>query len=371
MRHHPRARLAAVLSATVLPLALATALALVPAAAADAPETSGSSTTPSSAGSSSAVPAPSASSKKATFGLQPASHGKPDSRGQLSYQSTPGGSFSDSVALLNFSPFPLDLQVYLANLSNGSDGSLVVAAQGARTADAATWANLDNVPQSVHVEAATATAPAQVLFPLTLRVPVTASPGDHVAAMVASLETVGKNPKGENVKLLQRVALRIFVRVNGQIRQHYVVEKPALSYHGTTNPFAPGSADLSYTIRNDGNVSLGVSQKVTVSGWFGGTGAAPKLLDIPVLLPDSSVRVRAHIKDVWPEIHLTGEVTLTSLRSGTSTDTLLAPVSASASAWAIPWGVLILLVVIVGLGFGARQWARSGRRSYSGRRRNK
>jgi hypothetical protein len=317
-----------------------------------------------------AAPAPPAT-QKATFGLQPATKGKPDARPYLSYQTSAGGTFTDQVALLNYSAFPLDLQLYVGSLSNAANGSLSVSASDAPLADAAAWTHLDGGPRTVHIAAGTPAGPAEALLPVGLAVPLNATPGDHVAAVVASLQTLGKNPKGENVRLLQRVALRIFVRVNGTIRSHYTIERVKVGYGGTLNPFGAGHADVTYSIRNDGNVSIGVSQRLKVSGWFGDTGTAPKIDDIPVLLPGNTVQVHVRVKNVWPEVRLSAKVTGTSLRTGASIDTLLPAVSASASTWAIPWPLLVLLVLLVGASFGARKWWTRGRRAYAGRRRSR
>ena len=37
-------------------------------------------------------------------------------------------------------------------------------------------------------------------------------------------------------------------------------------FHGVANPFAPGSATVTYTVRNTGNVRLGGRESVTVAG---------------------------------------------------------------------------------------------------------
>jgi hypothetical protein len=359
----PRRRIAAI-AASALAGAALVGLSAAPSVAAPTGTTSPAPSSSSKAG------AGATSTQKATFGLQPATKGKPDARPYLQYQTSPGGTFTDNVSLLNFGTIPLDLQLYMNNLSNAADGTLAVAAEQTKAKDAANWEQLAGGPRTVHIGPRTAQGPSQVLLPVRLAVPTNATPGDHVAAMVASLETIGRNPKGENVRLLQRVALRVYVRVNGDLHAHYSVANMKVKYHGTLDPIGNGSADITYTLRNDGNVSIGLAQKAKLSGWFGATGSVPKIIDVPVLLPGNSVPMHVRVSGVRPEFKLTAKITATPIRTGTSTDTLLASTTASASTWALPWPLVLAILVLAALVFGAWKLSRQGRRAYAGSRRS-
>src|SRR5579859_5023757 len=131
-----------VVAAALLTAAIA---GLIPGAAAAAP-------TPTPTPSSSSTGA-TQSSQKATFGLQPATKGRPDARPYLSYQTSAGGTFTDEVALLNYSSFPLDLQLYVGSLSNATSGALSVAESNAPLVDAAAWTHINGGPRTVHIAA--------------------------------------------------------------------------------------------------------------------------------------------------------------------------------------------------------------------------
>ena len=117
--------------------------------------------------------------------------------------------------------------------------------------------------------AATKIAVGRVVLPFRITVPANAAPGDHGAAIVAVLSTIGKNPKGENVRLDQRVASRIYLRVNGPLHPGLRIEGLSVSYHRSLNPLHGGSATVRYTVHNVGNVRLAAKQAVSVTGMFG------------------------------------------------------------------------------------------------------
>ena len=103
---------------------------------------------------------------------------------------------------------------------------------------------------------ATKAAVGRVVVPFRITVPANASPGDHGAAIVAVLSTLGKNPKGENVRLDQRVASRIYLRVNGPLHPGLRIEGLSVTYRHSLNPLHGGSATVRYTVHNVGNVRL-------------------------------------------------------------------------------------------------------------------
>ena len=71
------------------------------------------------------------------------------------------------------------------------------------------------LPVTVRVPARRSTGPGSVILPVLMRVPAGANPGDHVGGVVAVLSTIGTNKQGAKVRLDQRVATRLFVRVSG------------------------------------------------------------------------------------------------------------------------------------------------------------
>ena len=103
-------------------------------------------------------------------------------------------------------------------------------------------------------------------------------------------------------------------------------------------------------MRNTGNVNLGATQIVKLSGLFGGIGSVPTMPKIPELLPGSSASFTVNVRNVWPEFLLTGKVTVTPVGLPNSVlPATMKATSASTTVWAIPWA-LIILILILGIG---------------------
>jgi hypothetical protein len=287
---------------------------------------------------------------KATFGIGPVTLGKSGARGFFSYQMGVGGSYSDRVAVLNYSQIPLALTIYAAELNNDDNGAIGVDLPTAPLRDAAAWVNLAKRTQTVQVAPATKKGPGRVELPFRVVVPDDAVPGDHAAAIVATLSTVGKNPKGQNVRLDQRVATRMYLRVAGPLHPHLSIENLTAKYRGTLNPIGRGTATVSYTVHNTGNVRLAARQVVSVTGMFGTTSKAVTPEDITMLLPGGSSRITVEVGDVLPTIWHKAKVTVTPMLFN---DQAVMPVpvsSQSASFTAVPWsllGCVLLLVVLL------------------------
>ncbi|MBO0832043.1 MAG: hypothetical protein J2P29_08755, partial [Actinobacteria bacterium] len=125
---------------------------------------------------------------------------------------------------------------------------------------------------------------------------------------------------------------------------------------GLSTPLSPwgnGSATVSYTVHNTGNIMLAGSQQVTVTGPLGSVKVNLKAL--PTVLPGRSVRMTAHPGGLYPAGPMTAHVRLgpSAPPGGTKLAVPLAFVTASASMFAAPWAaiVLILLVAAAGAGF--------------------
>ena len=302
---------------------------------------------------------------RATFGIGPTNGGV---NGYFTYDSGPGGSYVDKAVITNYSHFPLALQVYVASIGNAADGSIEVGQQGRSQTDAATWLALPQGFRQVVVPASTAKRTGRVAVPFQLSVPSAAEPGDHAAAIVASLNTIGKNPKGENIKLEQRIAARVYVRVDGPLHPALQVQNLSVSYHGTLNPVGRGSAAVSYTVQNTGNVRLSVAQAVSVTGLFG-TGAQADAPDLTLIFPGASVNVTARVQEVFPTVFENAHVTLKPRVVSDQKAVAMAAVSAAASFTAVPWmllGILVLLLLAIVALFVLRRRRRRGSRRAGG-----
>ena len=297
---------------------------------------------------------------RATFGVRPGSATGSDGRAYFSYQSGPGGSFQDFVTIVNYGMTPLSLSVYPVDVTNTLDGQLSAGLPTQQLTSAGSWIHLSSPKLIVKVPARTTDAPGETVLPFQLRVPLGATPGDHSAAIVAALTTIGKNPKGENVTLEQRLATRMFIRVSGALNPQLEIDNISASFSQTVNPAGKGSAIVTYRIRNSGNINLGARQAVTVTGLFGSTATASNVPDIPLLIPGSAVEVTVVVDGVLSTFRETATVIATPLVVATSSPVNVFAKSQSVGFWAIPIPTLALILLL--LLIGAAGWLRRSHR---------
>ncbi len=322
------------------------------------------------------TPSPSASAANATpdpnrvtFGIQPASPDKagvivPDQRPYLYYVGAPGSTISDHVALVNYGLKPIVATVYSADARNDQQGGFTLLTGQEKSTDAGAWTSLSTDRLTLTIAGRTTNSKLQQTYgyavvPVAIKIPATATPGDHVGAVLVSVKSAGTAAQGPNVQLDQRVGTRMFIRVAGALEPRIVVENLSATYDGTPNPAGPGSATVSFTVANRGNVKLGGRIKVDVSGLVG-RSASIDLPDLQLLLPGNSVDLTATVPGVAPQLRSTASVTLTPLKLTADSDPALPDVSESTSFWTIPWTSIGLIALILLL--GGFTWYRRHRR---------
>lgn len=297
-----------------------------------------------------------ASGQRATFGIGPMRVGSKDPF--FSYVSAPGGAYADQVGLFNFSTTPITLTVYPADLSNTGDGSIAASLQKDSLRDAGSWIHLSKPVLTVKVPGSNSKGPGIVALPFRVDVPSTITPGDHTGAIVASLRTLGKNPQGQNIYLDQRIGARVYIRLAGDVQPALTVTDVKAEYAGSLNPFARGTAVVSYRITNTGNLRLGAKQSVTVKGLVGPTADSEPLEDIKVLLPGGSATVTTRVTGILPLGLMTASVSVDGVVPEASDVSAPDTVTETARFWAIPW---LLLAVLLLVGIGLARWLRRRR----------
>lgn len=291
-----------------------------------------------------------------SFGVQPSGPRKPDPRPNFTYRNVrPGQVLRDHVAFLNLSDKPTNLTVYAADGYNTASGAFDLLPKAKRSKDLGTW---------VRMIRSTATIPARSAFitPIEVRVPRNAEPGDHAGGIVASLRTFAKDAKGNQVAIDQRVGTRMYIRVAGKLKPQIGIIQRGADYH-SRNPFARGDADVTYMIRNTGNVRLVGTQTIRVSDVLGSSSQAVKVPDMPELLPGYTFTFTTTVRKVLPLVLMTAHVTVDPRSVAGNVDPASAQVSASARFWAMYWPALVL--VLLALGAGLRVWLRRRRRGRS------
>lgn len=287
---------------------------------------------------------------RVTFGVEPASATGPDGRSSFSLGATPGAVVEDDVAVVNYSTVSLSLQLYATDAINISGGGLGLPPPTSRPTGVGTWISLPAASSTVEVGPESAGQPGFTVVPVLVRVPTNASPGDHVGAVVASLQSAGKGKAGQRIVLDQRVATRMYIQVAGPLRPQLILTDLDTTYDGVLNPFGAGQVKIEYLVKNTGNVNLAVDQSVTSSPLIGSARqiTMPK---IPLLLPGDSVHESIVVPRVWPQFLVHESVTAQARELGQAVATAPIVVTAGSETWAIPWPLIVIVLVVLGLLF--------------------
>jgi hypothetical protein len=343
---NPRSRLVSAVSAALLTVTASLALAL-PSSAAD-------SASPSpSAGATGATGATSADPAVVTFGIGPSTKGKLDRRPNFTLLAPRGGVVSDQVALVNLTKQPLTLNLYAADALNTADGTLALQPAAAPLADSAAWVTFKTPSGKGYVVLPPNDGIGTPTFiNFTVKIPKDAYVGDHLAGVIASTVSEGAAPgdRAAQVKFEQRIGLRLGIRVAGELKPQLSVENVSAAYSSSLNPFGRGSAVVTYTVRNTGNVRLGGKQTVTVNGIVGPVATGGTLPDVPLLLPGGSASVTVTVPDVVPLGLVTATVSIDPVGALGDANPPAAVAVGTTRFVAVPWTLLALLLLLLLLG---------------------
>jgi hypothetical protein len=324
----------ATLAAAAVPMAGAPAVSASPA---------GTTTpaTPGPGGAGAAQPLPPAS--RATFGIGPIRVRGAQTRPFFNFVGTPAVHLEDGVVVTNYTSTALKVTVYATDAVNADNGDFSLLGEGVKPTDAGAWITIDTPRSDGQV---TVAPRGTARLPVRVSIPANASPGDHAAGVIASLSTVSKDRNGANVRLLQRVASRVYIRIAGPLHPRLSVQRLDAHYINTWNPVGRGRAAVTYRVTNTGNVKLGATQQVSVHGLLGATARITPA-SLPLLLPGSHVDFRVTVPDVFPEVWTTATVRLTPIVISGDSDPGVRSWSASTHFFAVPWILLGLLAVVI------------------------
>ncbi|PPF37442.1 hypothetical protein [Pseudoclavibacter sp. AY1H1] len=266
-------------------------------------------------------------------------------RPNFTYDVNPGDVIADSMTVTNTGPGALELTIYAADAFTTATGAVDILENGEPSVDAGTWVAPGT--GSVSLEPG-----ASIDVPFTLTVPADATPGDHSAAIVASLLPADST---DQVKVERRLGLRIDMRVSGELAPTAEIRSLATDWGAAgVNPFGGGTTTVSYELVNTGNVRLSSLEDLRLSGIGGAAGVAMTGGEIPELLPGSAVTITREITTgaIGP---LTGALTVYLQPVGAFTDVPVA-VTADLSAFALPWSLVILGVLLLVAAAGIVFW---------------
>lgn len=287
---------------------------------------------PPAAGEAAPRPAPSADPGAVRWAVQPSGPGGPTGRNYFTYDLAPGDTVTDHVGVTNLGDRPLTFAVYGTDAYTTTDGAFALLPSDRAATDVGAW---------IGVERRNWTVPPgrRADIPFRLTVPRDATPGDHTGGVIAAVAQDGVTADGQRVRLDQRIAARVYLRVAGEVRPAVTVESVRVDYDTPLNPIGRADLTVTYRIRNSGNVRVGGTGAVVVGGPGGWTLSRTSPVDLPELLPGAEFTVTERVTGVPPALRLTATVDL----APTTVDTALPPVRRTASVWAPPWLLLAAL----------------------------
>lgn len=296
------------------------------------------------------VPAAAAQAEDETVGIAggPANETGPDGRSRFSYSAGPGQNVADRFVVRNTGTTEQTVTVFGSDAYNTNDGAFALLETGDQPVDAGSWVTFAGAPSAE----VTLAPGAQQVLDFTVTVPADATPGDHAAGIVVSAQAA----EGQ-VVVDRRVATRLYVRVSGPLTPALTISSIAASQTQGWNPFN-GPVDVTVTVQNTGNVALAADVSASVTSWFGMAASSTAREELPELLPGTTREVTFRVPSVarWgylkPVVQLDPKASTDATAPGE-----LQQVVRDTSLVAVPWVLLGLVVVVVGLVLGVR-WRR-------------
>jgi hypothetical protein len=275
----------------------------------------------------------------------------PDDRSRFSYQVDPGQHIDDFYLVRNTGTKPQTMTVLATDAFNTPQGTYSLLETKALPKDGGSWVTFAGGARSIEIPLAPNESRA---VPFRLAVPADASPGDHAGGVVVSVMT----PQG-TILVDHRVATRLYVRVKGEIQAALTVGSIAADYTPSLNPFS-GSTEVTFTVRNNGNVALGANLVVGAKTYFGIPASGLVRMSVSELLPGSTRKVTVSVPGVAQLGYLAPHV---SLVPTTDADAIspgpLRTIERDTALFVMPWWFLAIIV----LGAAIVLWIRLRRRS--------
>lgn len=275
----------------------------------------------------------------ASVGLRTATASGGDRRGHYDFEIPPRGRVVDYVAVSNLRYEPITVRLFGKDATTTTDTAFAIQESEEKPADVGAWLSLGR-------QRVTLPPRSETIIPFQLGVPFNAEPGDHAGAIVVSL--LAKKPKagGGNVIVDHRVALRVLLRVPGELEPELTVTGVEASWDSPGTALGRGDAVVTYTVRNTGNIRLSATGGVELDRRLGPSVDAPTA-PIDEIQPGGEMQVRQRIADVLG----TGPATARVILDPTPVDPKLAELEvpaakSSASFWAVPW-ILVAIVLAV------------------------
>jgi len=280
----------------------------------------------------------------AGWSVEPSGPAGPGGRAYFVYQMQAGARLQDTVGVTNSSDQALTFSLYARDaFTPTGSGGMAFQQESEQPEGAGAWISLP-------VDHYTLAPGTRVDISFTISVPADAGPGDHAAGIIGALVAGGQPPPSTSgLRIEQRLAARVYVRVEGDLNPAIEVGALDVSYDRGSLAFpTPATATVNYRIDNTGDVRLSPDVVITLEDLAGRRVARSPAIRLAEILPGGSASGTYTFSNVLAVTRLSA-----SLRAGT-----LGVTSASdrrtASVWVISWptaggGLLVIAAVIVAM----------------------
>ncbi|AEB47799.1 WxL protein peptidoglycan domain-containing protein [Micromonospora maris] len=268
-----------------------------------------------------------------TWAVQPADRNGPDGRRFIERTLDPGQVVTEHLAVRNFSDSAVVFSLKAADGYLTDKGRFNMLPSNEKSVDGGTWIT---VQETVTVE-----ANGTKVVPFTITVPEDATPGDHPAGIAATVTSTGGT-----VAVESRVGFRVMLRASGTVTASVAISDLSTTYTPSWNPFSAGTLKVGYTAKNDGNVALTGTGKVSVDELFGLVKQEDPT-QVTETLPGGVQVVDTQVDGVWGLGRLKTTVSVTpAVQGGDPTGAEIRPGTATVTTWIVPWPQLALLLLL-------------------------
>lgn len=237
----------------------------------------------------------------------------PDNGNSFFMELGPGQTAAGQAKIFNPSEVAQTVKLYIRDLEYTDQGTPSIN-DGEQT-DVGSWGTFDQTEMTLQPK-------KSVIAQFSITVPAGADPGDHIGVAIAE-----SSPSGSEIKIVKRVATRVYVTVPGDAFRSFEIQKVTVQLDSL---LFPSTVLTSVQLRNTGRVRL--RPKVTIKG------AAMEGSEI--LLSRTSERYAASLKVPWygglirMPVRAQAEGGLTRL--------------VNRSKLVIPWGLVVILAMAAG-----------------------
>jgi hypothetical protein len=288
------------------------------------------------------------SEKKAavTVGIRTANAKGGDERGAYDYEILPRGVVRDWVAVSNYRDQPITVRLFGKDATSSPGAPFEVQQSEEAPKDLGAWIALRKTRLTIP-------ARTEIVVPFQLGVPYNATPGDHAGAIVLSLLAKEPKPQGGSIVVDHRVALRVHLRVPGDLKPALAIQGLAVHWDGQGDVRGRGDATVSFLVRNTGNVVLDVDDDVELSRALGLPAVHLRGVPVKALLPGGTTRVERVAKGALGTGPMKARVSLHGVPTDPELKDKDVDVSTTRGFAAWPWlsiAVVLALAVLLGAG---------------------